>query len=533
MVPPRARVSATFDYQNSTQQTPAGAKMHRLELLRTLTLGSSVAEFDEDLARYFLQTNTFDRLVEDKIDIVAGDKGSGKTALYRYLSDNAASIPQLSKVTVLPGFNPSGAPVFQRLTQSAALTEGQYATVWKAYFLSLAGNWCLPFFDGSGSQDAKKLDQLLRQLDLRMTDDEPVSTFSRVAAWAKRMFSPRSLGIEFKVDASGLPVVTPTAFYSSNGDEEAEEVQLTSHKEALGVLDAMLKDLDCVVWIVLDRLDEAFLGHPEVELRALRALFRAYLDLRAFGSLRLKIFIRRDLFSRLSQGGFVNLTHANAKKGEIIWDDDDLHALLCRRLKGSALFLEGLKNSGLSDFSDRGIYDAVFPPHVEPFQKSQNTWQWLLSKTRDGNRCIQPRNLIDMVIFAQDEQMRREQISPSTKVIPVLGPEAIKRAFTRLSKQRVEDSILAEASKEIAVCVEALRYGKAEHNGKSLSTAFGIEEAHLQPFVRVLMDLRFLEELKGTYKVSILYREGLNIRLGKAFAPKRLARSSSRMRKRE
>ena len=55
-------------------------------LLRSLDLGKSVAEFDEALEDYFVETDAFRQLIWDKIDIVAGDKGTGKqryTEFYR------------------------------------------------------------------------------------------------------------------------------------------------------------------------------------------------------------------------------------------------------------------------------------------------------------------------------------------------------------------------------------------------------------------------------------------------------------------
>jgi hypothetical protein len=55
------------------------------ELLRKLDLGAPVAEFDEALENYFVETDTFRALVDDRADIVAGDKGTGKTAIYRIL----------------------------------------------------------------------------------------------------------------------------------------------------------------------------------------------------------------------------------------------------------------------------------------------------------------------------------------------------------------------------------------------------------------------------------------------------------------
>ena len=95
----------------------------------------------------------------------------------------------------------------------------------------------------------------------------------------------------------------------------------------------MLSEADLSVWVILDRLDEVFQGFPDTETPALRALFRTYLDLLAFGRLRVKVFVRKDLFRKIIQGGFVNLTYINARKTEIIWEEEDLLNLLCQRIR--------------------------------------------------------------------------------------------------------------------------------------------------------------------------------------------------------
>ena len=127
------------------------------DVLRELDLGSSVAEHDEALEDYFIETDVFRALVEDRRDTIAGDK----TALYRILQKRYPSL--LADVEVLPGFNPAGAPVFRRLTEGEPMSEGQYITIWKAYFLSLVGNWILQLNEGGFSHKMTELDELLKK----------------------------------------------------------------------------------------------------------------------------------------------------------------------------------------------------------------------------------------------------------------------------------------------------------------------------------------------------------------------------------
>lgn len=109
--------------------------MEMSDLLKHLDLGNSVAEFDESLEKYFVETDSFRALVENRADVIAGDKGTGKTALFRILKKRYRALPELRDVEVITAFNASGNPVFQRLVHEKPLTEGQYRSVWKAYFL--------------------------------------------------------------------------------------------------------------------------------------------------------------------------------------------------------------------------------------------------------------------------------------------------------------------------------------------------------------------------------------------------------------
>jgi hypothetical protein len=179
------------------------------ELLRTLDLGKSVAEFDNDLEEYFVETETFRSLVEDRTDIVAGDKGTGKTAIYRILQKRFRKIEKLASVEVIAAFNPQGSPIFEKLGEKGALDEGEYVRLWKAYLLALAGNWLLGAHSGSGGGSMKQLDLLLQGLELRDRNDQPRNIFQRTLARLGRLFNWKSAEIEIKVAPDGTQVYTP------------------------------------------------------------------------------------------------------------------------------------------------------------------------------------------------------------------------------------------------------------------------------------------------------------------------------------
>ena len=185
------------------------------ELLRTLELGSSVAEFDQALDRYFVETEAFRALALDKADIISGEKGTGKSALYRVFSKRYTTIRELSKVEVVSGFNPAGSPIFQRLGTFQALTESQYVSIWKAYFLSLVGNWLLQLYESNPTSKMRELDGLLRRVGLRSEDDSAETIFSKLMNTVKHWLSPKSAQIEFSFSDSGIPVISPKLEFQS------------------------------------------------------------------------------------------------------------------------------------------------------------------------------------------------------------------------------------------------------------------------------------------------------------------------------
>jgi hypothetical protein len=487
--------------------------MQKSEILSTLSLGNSVAEYDDSLERYFVETATFEAVIRDQGDIIAGDKGTGKTALFRILEQRYTSIPELAKVELIAAFNPTGSPVFQRLvTQLDVMAEGEYQGVWKAYLISLAGNWVLGLVGADASAKLKQLDRLLTAMGLRSADDSASTIFSQLVNVLKR---PKLKAVvTFSPD--GSPIIIPTISFSDE-DQSALDLDQTivRHDYMLQLLNDILDDLGYSLWVVLDRLDEAFQGFPAAEIPALRALLRTYLDLNAFPRLRLKLFVRKDLFRRVVAGGFVNLTHVNARKIEIVWEDADLQTLLHRRFQENEDFVETL---GVRGASPEATFDAVFPPKVDFADNKPTTWSWMLSRIRDGNFVRPPRNLIDLVIKAQAAQQRAENRVPQVFVprTPLINSESLKGGLRRLSSDRVEDTLLAEAG-EYASYIEQFRDGKAEHNRASLHTLFARPESELKGVIQALMDLGFLEQIGESFKIPMLYRDGLSITQGKAF----------------
>ncbi|KNY16825.1 hypothetical protein AKG11_10835 [Shinella sp. SUS2] len=98
--------------------------MDALEILKQVNIGNSVAEFDEHLENYFVETETFRAVISNKGDVIAGDKGTGKSAIYKVLKRHYRTYKELDHVEIVDAFNMQGNPIFQRLLQGPTLSEG-------------------------------------------------------------------------------------------------------------------------------------------------------------------------------------------------------------------------------------------------------------------------------------------------------------------------------------------------------------------------------------------------------------------------
>jgi hypothetical protein len=487
--------------------------MNVRDALQKLEFGNPVAEYDKGLQNYFLITQSYLALINGEADLIAGDKGTGKTAIFQYIRRNFANEPSLAGIEIVTGFNPSGEPLFRKLGTEGSLPELQYVAIWKMYFLSLAGNWLLNSSKGKRLSSLQKLDALLNRLELRSEDNNASFIFTNVLGWVRRL-RPK---IEVSPDpTSPIGVATSIVFYQSQPTIETISPEEISYGQAFALLDSALSEQKKMVWVVIDRLDEAFVGLPDVEKPALRALLRTYLDLMDCEHLQMKLFLRKDLFRKLIEGGFVNLTHLNARKFEIIWDDEDLLALFAQRVHKSHEFMQMF---GAVNATDQELFKLIFPEKMDAGKNRPYTWNWILTQIRDGNGVKSPRNLVDLTRIAQEEQLRREQRSPRkySAATPIIEIESLKKALARLSQRRIEDTLLAEYGRDVQRAILAFKNGKSDHNESSLCRLFGFDASEARRTVEVLSEIGFLELDSNIYRVPDLYRAGLNIAHGKAF----------------
>ena len=112
------------------------------ENLQRIDLGNGVAEHDNLLWKCMVETQHFRDLLHDRIDLVLGSKGAGKSSLFRMFGEllQETLLTKWSAV-VVSGVETKGDPIFKGYSAHfQSFSEEQFETFWKAYLLSLVYN---------------------------------------------------------------------------------------------------------------------------------------------------------------------------------------------------------------------------------------------------------------------------------------------------------------------------------------------------------------------------------------------------------
>ena len=115
--------------------------------------------------------------------------------------------------------------------------------------------------------------------------------------------------------------------------------------------------------------------------------------------------------------------------------------------------------------------------------------------------------------------MRSEVRTPRTYSpdTPLFEADAARKGLRALSETRVQDTLIAESA-ELAEMIQKFRKKKTEHNIDSLCDLLQVDSEDATRISKALMEIGFLEEFGETFKIPMLYRDGLALSQGKAFA---------------
>jgi hypothetical protein len=504
------------------------------ELLRGLDLGSSVAESDTLLEAARIETSAFGDLLNDRVDLVPGTKGSGKSALFRIFVDFLPDILlQNRKVVIAHGIQAPGDPVFHAFTERfSKLSEEEFVSFWCIYLVSLAheqfikGPRYREFLNNAGAE----IERFRRAcINAKIPDIQARRSLKDILEWSLHVLSSWRPKFSYKLPNEGGEVEvdlfgskTPLVPEVAIGNEGSEHSLPTYVNEVKQSLEAVLKASRLSLWLMVDRLDEIFPRRSDVERTALRGILRA---MRYFSSpdIRVKVFLRDDMLEQVvrTDAGFTALTHLTVRQADTLrWTQDQILGMVLKRFSANKPIVDylGLNRDQMeASLSYRAAcFAKIFPPTVFRGPKQSPTIRWICNRCADGRGVVTPRDVLDLLIRAKQRQQDLHAADPEATSDWVIGPVAIQYGFEELSKRKRYTYLQAEFP-HLWKDIEKFSGGKTDYSQSAIQGLLG---SGWKNTVENLTDIGFLSKRtrgnQSVYSIPFLYRHGMNLTQGTA-----------------
>ena len=500
-------------------------------LLQGVDLGYSIAEEDTLLEAARIETSAFTDLLNDRVDLIPGTKGSGKSALFRIFVDFLPNyLLEQRKVVVAHGIQAPGDPVFHAFTDSfSKLSEEEFISFWCIYLVSLAHEHFI-----KGSRYRKLLsgaDTEIQRFQLacsnaKIPEIQAKKSLRDILEWSLHVLTSWRPKLKYQPpgDVGELELDLFGQVRSENaGGETLPEHSLPKYvNDIKQTLEAVLATSHLSLWLMVDRLDEIFPRRSDVERTALRGLLRA---MRYFSSanIRVKVFLRDDMLEQVvgTSDGFTALTHVTARQADTLrWTEDQILAMVVKRLVVNDNLVKylGLNRDQIEASASyrTQCFDAVFPPSVFKGTRQSTTIRWICNRCADGRGVITPRDVLDLLIRAKQKQQDICGADPEGKSDWVIDTAAIQYGFEELSKRK-RDTYLRAEFPHLWKDIEKFSGGKTEYNASTLQSLLGKKwQATSEHLLAVGFFSKNEKDGEAVFSIPFLYRHGMQLTQGRA-----------------
>jgi len=496
--------------------------MERVELLKQLSFGTQVAEDETHaLARYFVETHQWNRLANGEIDLIRGDKGAGKSAIYSLLMDRQSEFFD-ERILIVGAENPRGDTVFKDIIPHPPTSETEFVALWKLYLLILIAKELREYDIKSSASDI--VFKSLEDAGFLEKDVSRSGVLRRVQDYVRKLIHLEALegGLTFDQN-TGMPAGLTGRIVIREPHQELATHGVVAIDSLFDRLETTLLTVDIKIWILLDRLDVAFIEDHALEANALRALLRVYGDFRKYENISLKIFLREDIWKRIMQPGYREASHL-IRYDNLQWTSQSLLNLLMRRILDNQVILDEFqidRDLVLGDAAEQvAIFGKLFPPQVEQGPQKATTFNWMVTRCADSTGKTAPRELIHLLNSILGQEIQRLEKGGKAAADGKLFDRSVsKAALPAVSNARLIQYLYAEYPNQREF-VEKLEGAKAEQTPESLAEIWDTDRDKAIGKANELVELGFFEArgARGalTFWVPFLYRDALHLVQGLA-----------------
>ena len=353
--------------------------------LEIINFGRLDAESDKSLMDYFVEIGSIKSILEGK-HLVIGRKGSGKTAIFRYLE---LQLPKKNIYTINLELDNYYFNSHKQLKETGVPENNSYTSAWKLLIsLSILGN-----IQEEGKltrKEEKNFNKILKDL----SKNDKTGAFNKIITWLK---NTKKIGLPSFAGFGG-------GFLESSGNGNASDGFLSAVDSANKLSIAVAKKYD--VTVLIDRIDDQWKNDEQSQnmiIGALRAVRDINLNIDKPGVSTVILFLRTDIWDRVS---FNDRNKMRQDSEFLSWNDDNLIEVLLKRAQVS--------------LSDNTIgWDDIFTTN-EMKQRAKSR-QYVLRRTMGRPR--------DIIAFASDSLT-----SAKNNMHTIIEPEDIYNGEVEYSK---------------------------------------------------------------------------------------------------
>ena len=390
-----------------------------------LRFGDEAAERDTLLESRFIPRPDLARIESGDKTIVLGDRGAGKSALFRRLQSHESADAQQASILIATTDDP-GTFVQQMTSDPKAATAEYFKAVWLLYCAAIG---------------AKHVQTLLPALANETKYKRAAWTILRNVGWKgairdEPMYSRAWAGVRSVLPSSvGFTVGPVTVEPSWSGKRKGSAVEVT---EFLDETDRILSKTGKRLILVFDQIDEVFKYERTVQEALVQGLFLAESNLSQSKALRIAVLLRTDLYEIYDIQEKNKLISRTIRLG---WTERELLEMTRARIVANARLERIREITNLVDRRSKHGIDvvlrSVFPREVE----GQEFVAWLFDGLRNGNQRVSPRQLIIFLNLARDRMEREMRGDGVRSSIPILSAKSVADAMTLLSELSYEEVV--------------------------------------------------------------------------------------------
>jgi hypothetical protein len=364
-----------------------------------LDFGDSAADHEASLSNYFYQNQLFETACEPRICLVLGEKGAGKSAIWRMMEDRSQGIPALANPNFFVATLANLREHFQ-LLRSKLPTSVSPVTLWKFYFASIAA---LTLLETSRGAEGEFLEKFVDHWELNA---QKFPTFLGTVKLPLKI-------VEVEVRRAGVTPPNP--------------LQL---QEVFAIANRILSQDSRTLWIAIDELDKVAINGDATKdepTEMLTALMQTHSELFPLDRIRFKLFIRSDIYEELA---YVDKDHFTNSILRLKWQSEDLTIMLALRIRAST----GQNGGPLRLAEARNLIDELFD-----WPRGAANFDEVLGELRDGRGSVTPRDLLNFAIKAKQAQKRFDSFGINAPSRGIISSASVEAGLKGASQAKLED----------------------------------------------------------------------------------------------